>query len=71
MHCPRCYGLMVTIKLEDRKGSISFEALPGWRCLLCGEVVDPGILANRAGQQEATRSGARPRYGVCLEGNSL
>ena len=68
MPCPRCHGLMVTTKLEDRKGSISFEALPGWHCLVCGEVLDPGIIANRKGQRHPTRSRARPRYGAWLAG---
>ena len=47
MNCPRCHGLMVTIRLEDA-GSSSLR-FSGWRCLLCGEVIDSGIQANREG----------------------
>jgi hypothetical protein len=52
MHCPRCHRLMVVIRLENKNASISFEALSGWHCLLCGEVIDPGIVANRKSHQE-------------------
>jgi hypothetical protein len=47
MNCPRCHGLMVSIRLEDAGGSsLRFS---GWRCLLCGEVIDSVIKANRKG----------------------
>ncbi|MCI0527102.1 MAG: hypothetical protein L0Y56_06625 [Nitrospira sp.] len=45
--CQRCQGLMVKdhfIDLLDDTGKIQFL---GWRCLVCGEVVDPVILFNR------------------------
>ncbi len=64
MPCPRCHGLMVVIRLEDRTASLSFEPLSGWHCLLCGEVIDPGIVANRKSHQEPRDSRARPRYGA-------
>jgi len=32
----------------------------GWQCLMCGEVTDPGIAANRKHHLEPKRSGARP-----------
>jgi phage major head subunit gpT-like protein len=47
MNCPRCNGMMMVDKyldLHDDTGEISFNA---WRCLVCGEVVDPVILKNR------------------------
>lgn len=47
MQCPRCEGLMT---LEEFRNAAS-EGMPwsyeGWRCLYCGEVVDPLILMNR------------------------
>ena len=58
MHCLRCHGLMMTIWLEDAASSTG--CFSGWRCLLCGEVVDFGIKANRQGRQGPVRSGARP-----------
>ena len=45
MICPRCDGLMlqeVFMDFADYDGS--FE---GWRCLVCGEIVDPVIVNNR------------------------
>jgi len=37
-HCSRCGGLLVTERLMD---------LPAYRCVQCGEIVDPVILHNR------------------------
>lgn len=48
MECPRCSGLMVVDQftdLLDGTGQIDFYGL---RCLMCGEVLDPMILMNRA-----------------------
>lgn len=62
MNCPRCQGLMVTIRLEDAGNMTSCQSLSGWQCLLCGEVIDPGIAANRIGHHEPWRDRTRPRY---------
>jgi hypothetical protein len=40
--CSRCGGLMTLQKFY----SLS-EVFWGWKCLLCGEIVDPVILENR------------------------
>ena len=45
MNCLRCHGLMVTIRLEDVGSSLL--CVSGWQCLLCGEVTDSVINANR------------------------
>jgi hypothetical protein len=45
--CVRCGGLMVLdhyIDLQDDTGQIGLDA---WRCMSCGEVIDPVILDNR------------------------
>jgi phage major head subunit gpT-like protein len=45
--CVRCGGLMVVehyIDLQDDTGQIGLTA---WRCMSCGEVIDPIILQNR------------------------
>ena len=45
--CARCGGLMVVeyyIDLQDDTGQIGLTA---WRCMSCGEVIDPTILRNR------------------------
>lgn len=58
MRCRRCQGLMIRIDLEDAWSST--YCFSGWRCLLCGEVTDAGIEANREYRREPRRSGARP-----------
>ena len=62
MNCLRCHGLMVTIRLEDA-GSSSL-CFSGWQCLMCGEVIDSVITANRKELHGQTGSRSRPRYGV-------
>jgi hypothetical protein len=57
MDCPRCHGLMVSIRMKE---SASGDHVPGWRCLMCGEATDPGIEANRRRHKEPVRSRARP-----------
>ena len=43
--CSRCKGLMVPERFQDiLDGQLSFY---GWRCLSCGEIVDPIIASNR------------------------
>jgi hypothetical protein len=66
MDCSRCHGFMVTIRLEDAESSTSCGPLVGWQCLSCGEVSEPGIIANRKGHHEPTYSRARLQYGVWL-----
>jgi len=47
MYCKRCNGLMIRdsfLDLRDDTGRLTFE---GWRCLNCGEVVDPVVLTHR------------------------
>ena len=56
--CVRCGGLMVgefCMDLANTAGGLDVETL---RCVQCGEVVDPVILANRA-IQRARVSGSR------------
>ena len=46
MKCHRCGGVMVYEKFYG-----SCEEFFGWRCVLCGEIVDQIILENRLGQK--------------------
>lgn len=62
MTCPRCQGLMDPVRLEDTGKMTDAQSLAAWRCLLCGEVIEPGITANRIGHHEPTRDRTRPRY---------
>lgn len=44
MQCPKCCGLMLREKINDFHEGTSFL---GWRCVPCGEIIDPVILKNR------------------------
>ncbi|HKN87305.1 MAG TPA: hypothetical protein VJV04_10630 [Nitrospiraceae bacterium] len=44
---------MVSTTLEDAEGSS--RCFSGWQCLLCGEIIDDVIAANRKGRQEPRR----------------
>lgn len=47
MRCARCKGLMVPdhfFDLLDDSGQMTFR---GWRCLCCGNIIDPLIEVNR------------------------
>lgn len=52
---------MVTIRMEDR-GNMTSRHVSGRQCLLCGEVIDPGIAANRIGYHKPRPDRTRPRY---------
>ncbi|MGH7255916.1 MAG: hypothetical protein ACREI3_09075 [Nitrospirales bacterium] len=58
MTCLRCQGLMESLTLKDVDNPTN--CLPGWRCLLCGEVMDAGIAENRHGHPDAVKNRARP-----------
>lgn len=46
MTCQRCEGLMVLELYDDLElGSAGYE-VSAWRCLNCGAIVDPVILAH-------------------------
>jgi len=66
MNCPRCDGLMVLTRMEEAVGATSGESISGWKCLLCGEVIDSVITANRKSYQEPVPSRARLPYGTAL-----
>ena len=46
MECVRCRGLMIVDHFVDlaQSGTAEFS---GWRCLLCGNITDSVIAANR------------------------
>jgi len=61
MNCPRCTGLMMSddfLDLEDEEGRYKFVA---WRCLICGEVIDPVILKHRVTRPAPMVDRARPQ----------
>jgi hypothetical protein len=57
MTCPRCTGVMLPERFQDIKddsGQISFY---GWRCVSCGEILDPVIMRNRQRRPHTLRGG--------------
>lgn len=59
--CVRCGGLMVMdyyMDLQDDTGQIGMTA---WRCMSCGEVIDPVILRNRVGPAPNLLYGTKQR----------
>ena len=47
MHCTRCEGLMVPDDLFDMQESSIPMWMRGWRCVSCGNIVDPLIQRHR------------------------
>lgn len=45
--CERCGRLMVMVRLQDRLEEGGPRHLMGWRCLICGKVVDLHSLGHR------------------------
>jgi hypothetical protein len=50
MECARCHGFMVVGRFVDL-GTSGVMEFTGWRCVACGNISDPIIIANR----QATR----------------
>ena len=48
MECLRCHGLMVEERFEDLRGDPHHVSFHGWRCVCCGNIVDPVIARHRA-----------------------
>ena len=48
MICHRCQGLMVEEELRDWVGGVRPDCSDGWRCVVCGEIVDSVIRTNRS-----------------------
>jgi hypothetical protein len=46
MKCHRCGGVMVFEKFYGATDQFS-----GWRCIFCGEIIDPVIFENRLSQK--------------------
>lgn len=47
MECPRCAGNMIFETFRDMNDDTGRIAFTGFRCILCGEILDPVILSNR------------------------
>ncbi len=66
MMCQRCQGLMVFVTLKDIEGTVMREPTLGWRCLLCGGIVDPAIAENRKSPPKPLPRRPVPRFGPLL-----
>ena len=59
MECPRCCGRMnYEFFMDGGERSIPWS-YDGWRCVYCGEVVDPIILLNRSRHVQRLEAVAR------------
>ncbi|RMH37779.1 MAG: hypothetical protein D6690_01425 [Nitrospirae bacterium] len=66
MKCPRCQGVMIQDRfgdIADDTGAIHFT---GWRCVACGEIIDPVIAANRQHHQEPLLGRSRKKFATQL-----
>ena len=59
--CPRCAGWMEQESFEDLRDDTGLIHFSGWRCLTCGEIIDPLILQNRKGNPVPIQSKTRKR----------
>jgi hypothetical protein len=57
MRCYRCEGSMTYEKFYGAQ-----DHFWGWRCVLCGDVIDPTILENRSGLRASVAAGVRRRW---------
>ncbi len=48
--CPRCNGAMVYERFQDM-----LAVFFAWRCLNCGEIVDPVVVRNRGEEKDKRR----------------
>jgi hypothetical protein len=51
MKCPKCGGVMNFEEFLYGGGGEIPGSYEGWRCVYCGEIVDPLILLNREGSK--------------------
>lgn len=66
MDCPRCKGVMSQELFEDLlddTGNINFK---GWRCLTCGEILDPVIANNRVSRRAPLLGRSRKKFATLL-----
>ncbi len=50
MRCSRCKGLMLIERFFDYRDDTGQIDFTGWRCIICGEILDSVIAGNRKTQ---------------------
>lgn len=61
MPCRRCSGMMVKDLALDETGRADYSV---WRCIICGNIIDPVILINRTTKWSASKKRAYVRRAV-------
>lgn len=62
MECPRCKGLMVQERFEDMLDDTGCLCFKGWRCIICGEILDAVIASHRESRPDPLIGSARRRF---------
>ena len=62
--CLRCGGLLVPSYTASLDREVTGTPVTLWRCINCGDCVDPDILANRGKGTEPARPRARSPTGL-------
>lgn len=66
MECPRCRGVMTRDWFADIDDDTGKREFPGWRCLICGEILDPVISANSHHHHEPFLGWSRKKFATQL-----
>lgn len=66
MNCHRCQGLMYPVGPLDPLDTDGHKLICAWRCVACGDLVDPVIIHNRmrSRNQRKTRQRSTPRHPI-------
>lgn len=62
MECERCHAMMLEEAFEDVRADSWTIGFHGWRCPVCGNVLDPVILENRSVLSRVMGTGTRRRH---------
>lgn len=64
MKCTRCHGLMVADDLIDIQESYLPMWMRGWRCIACGNIIDPLIHRHRMVQEAGAARLLKPEVPI-------
>lgn len=67
MNCLRCHSLMVGEAFEDLRNDTWSLSFQGWRCVICGEIWDPIIAANRTARPSPRKAPPRVKCPIQLD----